>query len=61
MNSAGDFGGILIILDVTALAFAQVIYICERDRTLGDRPLDNDDQFRGGNSPSQFVLLSIML
>ena len=29
MNSAGDLSGILIILDVTALAFAQIIYMRE--------------------------------
>ena len=52
MNSAVDLGGIFIVLDVTALAFAQ-IYKYERDRTLRDR-LDND-QFRGGNGPSQLV------
>ena len=41
MNSAADLGGILTVLDVTSLAFAQIIYkyrvLYERDRTFGNR------------------------
>ena len=58
MNSVADLGGNFIVLDVTALAFAQ-IYKYETNRTLGDR-LDSD-QFKGGNGPSRVCLLSVML
>ena len=58
MNSAADLGGIFIVLDITALAFAQIIKY-ETDRTLEDR-LDSD-QFRGGKGPSRVCLLSVML
>ena len=48
-------------LDVTALAFVQIINMREIGsvRTLGDR-LDSD-QFRGGNGPSRVCLRSVML
>ena len=36
MNSADVLGGTFVVLDVTALAFVQIINM--RDRTLRDRP-----------------------
>ena len=53
-----DFGcrfdsfGCFIVLDVTAIAFAQINM--NIDRTLGDRL--HDDQFKGGNQPSHVSL-----
>ena len=61
MNSAADLGGTSMVLDVTALAFVQIIKY-ERDRTLRDR-LDSD-QFKRRQQvkPVKAVsLLSIML
>ena len=56
MNSTADLGGIFKVLDITALAFAQIVDINERDKTLGDR-LDSD-LFRGGNGPSRVYFQS---
>ena len=47
MNSAADLGGTFIVVDVTTLAFAQIINMRETARTLRDR-LDSDE-FKGGN------------
>ena len=49
MNLAAGLGGTFIVLDVTTLAFAQIINM--RERTLRDR-LDGD-KFKGGNGSSQ--------
>ena len=46
MNSTADLGGIFIVLDGTALAFAQIINLRQTGPWEGDR-LDSD-QFRGG-------------
>ena len=52
MNLAADLGGIFIVPDVTAHAFAPVIIMRQADP--GDK-LDSD-QFIGGNGPSQVIL-----
>ena len=55
MNSAVDLGGVFIVLDVTALAFAEIINVRETGH-LRDRL--HSDQFKQGNRSSkirQFV------
>ena len=47
MNSAADLAGAFIVLDVTTLAFAQILNMRETARTMRDR-LDSD-KFKGGN------------
>ena len=55
MKSATDLGGIFIILDISALLLAtNYTYRILEDR-LGS------DQLRGGNGPSRFGLLSVIV